>query len=54
MGAHVLLNLSNGLGKRDEMRGLPRISSLLQNELIKFNNTAPSGQSVQRLCYSHF
>ena len=31
MSAHVLLNLLNELGKRDQMRGLP--------SLIKFNNT---------------
>ena len=28
MSAHVLLNLLNKLGKRDEMRGLQRILSL--------------------------
>ena len=39
MGAHVLLNLLNELGKRDKMRGLPSILSLFRNELIKFNNT---------------
>ena len=30
MSAHVLLNLLNELGKRDKMRGLPRILSLPQ------------------------
>ena len=35
MSAHVLLNLSNELGKRDKMRGL----SLFHNEFNKFNNT---------------
>ena len=39
MSAHVLLNLSNELGKRDKMRGLPSILSLFRNELNKFNNT---------------
>ena len=39
MGAHVLLNLLNELGKRDKMRGLPSILSLLRNEFNKFNNT---------------
>ena len=39
MSAHVLLNLSNKLGKRDKMRGLPRILYLFHNELNKFNNT---------------
>ena len=33
MSAHVLLNLLNKLGKRDKMRGLPRILSLFRNEL---------------------
>ena len=28
MGAHVLMNLLNELGKRDKMRGLPSILSL--------------------------
>ena len=39
MSAHVLLNLWNELGKRDKMRGLPSILSLLRNEFNKFNNT---------------
>ena len=39
MGAHVLLNLLNKLGKRDKMRGLPSILSLFRNEFNKFNNT---------------
>ena len=36
MGAHVLLNLLNELGKRDKMRGLLSILSLFRNE---FNNS---------------
>ena len=36
MSAHVLLNLLNELGKRDEMRGSPSILSLFRNE---FNNS---------------
>ena len=40
MSAHVLLNLLNKLGKRDEMRGLPSVLSLFLNEFIKFNNTS--------------
>ena len=32
MSAHVLLNLSKELGKRDKMRGLPGILSLFRNE----------------------
>ena len=39
MSAHVLLNLLNELGKRDKMRGKPRIISLFRNELNKYNNT---------------
>ena len=34
MSAHVLLNLLNGLGKRDKMRGLPSILSLFETSLI--------------------
>ena len=40
MSAHVLLNLLNVLGKRDKMRGLPRILSLFRNEFNKLNNTS--------------
>ena len=39
MSAHVLLNLSNELMKRDKMRGLPSIVSLFCNKFNKFNNT---------------
>ena len=39
MSAHVLLNLLNELGKRDEMLGKPRILSLFRNEFNKLNNT---------------
>ena len=39
MSAHVLLDLLNELGKRDEMRGLPSILSLFRNEFDNFNNT---------------
>ena len=39
MSAHVLLILFNEFGKRDKMRGLPNILSLLRNEFNKFNNT---------------
>ena len=34
MSAHVLLNLLNGLGKRDKMRCLSSILSLFRNQLI--------------------
>ena len=36
MSVHVLLNLLNELGKRDQMRGLPSILSFFRNELNKF------------------
>ena len=39
MSAHALLILLNELGKRDKMRGLPRILSLFPNEFNKINNT---------------
>ena len=39
MSAHVLMNLSNELWKRDKMRGLPSILSLFRNKFNKFNNT---------------
>ena len=32
MSAHVLLNLVNELGKRDKMRGLPRVINLIKYE----------------------
>ena len=39
MSSHALLNLSNKLGKRDKMRGLPSILSLFRNMFNHFNNT---------------
>ena len=39
MSDHVLLNLLNKLGKRDQMRGLLRILSLFRNETNKVNDT---------------
>ena len=39
MSAHVLLNLLNELGKRDQMRGVLRILSFFRNGFNKFNNT---------------
>ena len=38
MSAHVLLNLLNELGKRDKMRGLPRILSLFRSEFNLINS----------------
>ena len=39
MNAHVLLNLLNGLVKRDKMQDLPSILLLFRNEFNKFKNT---------------
>ena len=55
MSAHVLLNLSNELRKRDKMRGLPSILSLFRNEFTKFNNTrARMLDSIKITLKSHF
>ena len=55
MSAHVLLNLSNELGKRDKMQGLPSILSLFRNELNEFNNTrARMLDSIYHMIKSHF
>ena len=39
MSAHVLLNLSNELRKRDTMRCFPSILSLFRNSFNQFNYT---------------
>ena len=39
MSVHVLLNLLNEFGKRDQMLGLLSILSLFRNEFNNFNNT---------------
>ena len=39
MSAPIVLNLLNELGKSDEMRVFPSISSHFRNEFDKFNNT---------------
>ena len=39
MSAHVLLNLSNEFGKRDQMRDVSIILSLFRNKFNKFNKT---------------
>ena len=39
MGAHVLLNLLNKLGKGGKMQGLSSILSPFRNEFNKLNNT---------------
>ena len=38
LSAHVWLNLSNELGKKDKMRGLPSILSLFRNQFNQFSN----------------
>ena len=58
MSAHVLLNVLNELGKRDQMPGLPSILSLFRNEFNIFNNTrAPMLDSIYHMTNtlkSHF
>ena len=39
MSDRVLLNVLNELRKRDQMRGLPSILSLLRNEVNRFIKT---------------
>ena len=52
MSAHGLLNFLNELWKRNKMRGLPSILSLLRNE---FNNTgARLSQDIKKYLKSHF
>ena len=40
MSAHVLLILSNELGKKDKMQGLSSILAFFRNMFNKFNNTS--------------
>ena len=55
MGAHVLLNLLNELGKRDKMRGLSSFLSLFRNKFNKVNNTgARMLDSIYHMTLSHF
>ena len=52
MSAHVLLNLSNELGKRYKMLGLSSILSLFRNKSNKFNNTgARMLDSIYRMTF---
>ena len=44
MSVYVLLNLLNGLGKRDKMRSLSNILSLFGNEFNKFDNGSAVAQ----------
>ena len=50
MGAHVLLNLLNELGKSDKMRGLTSILSFFPNEFDKVNNI---GAQTKKFFLSH-
>ena len=54
MSAHVLLNLSNELRKRDKMRGLPSILSLFRNEFNKFNVRFYLSNGIKITLKSHF
>ena len=50
MSIHVLLNLSNELGKRDKMRGLPMMKGLnntsMKKQMLKASNEkAAAGSS---------
>ena len=52
MIAHVLLNLLNEFGNRDQMRGLPSILSLFHKKFNKFKTRMLPAQAHQRLCCS--
>ena len=60
MSAHVLLNLLNDLRKRDKMRGLPSILSLIRNEFNKIqlyksrNDRFYLSYDIQITLKSHF
>ena len=56
MSAHVLLNLSNELGKKIRCEALPSILSAFPNEFNKFNNTGARMQdSIYHMTLkSHF
>ena len=49
MNAHVLMNLLTELGKRDEMRGLPKILFLFYHKFNKFNNTG--ARKLKTICH---
>ena len=56
MSAHVLLNLSNELGKKIRCEAVPSILSVFPNEFNKFNDTEARMQdSVYHMTLkSHF
>ena len=49
MSAHVLLNLLNKLEKRDKMRGLSSILSLIATSLINNNTRARMLNSIYHM-----
>ena len=52
MGAHVLLNLLNEMGKKIRCEAMPSILSVFPNEVNKFNNTGARMQdSVYHMTY---
>ena len=54
MSAHVLMNLLNEMGKRDQMRGFSSILSLFCNKFNKFNNTrAQMLDSIYHMTLKH-
>ena len=54
MSAHVLLNLSNKLRKREKMRGWLSILSLFCNQYNKLNNTARMLDSIYHMTLKPF
>ena len=55
MSDHVLLNLLNELGKRDQMQGCPSNLSLFRDEFNKFNNTgARMLDSIYHMTFKSF
>ena len=54
MISHVLLNLLNELGKRDQMRGLPNILSLFRNEFYKSKYTFYLSYDIKVISNSYF
>ena len=49
MGAYVLLNLLNELGKGDKMRGLSSLLSRFRDEFDKFNSTG--ARMLDSICH---
>ena len=51
MSAHALLILFYELGKRDTIRGLSSILSLVRNEFNEFNKTRGSARILDYTCH---